>query len=228
MCLALCLSALIALASAPAADAGPWAREAGTAFVSAAAIATWPSGRALDKPDIYGTSYAEVGLGHGLTLGATFGTPDYGDPMRLKAVGFLRYTLTPPSAAHQFALDLGGGLDQGHGVLRVGASLGRGLELRGQGQTVPGWISADAAALFQPDTRQTHFAVDVTFGVSQRRTKYMAHLSASQSYDAAAYVTLTPSIAHQISDGLHIEMGVSVGLKNKPDPELKLGIWREF
>jgi len=161
--------------------AGPWPRGEGNVFLSSSAFLTWPAGRVPEAPDIYGSGFAEYGLTDRLTLGLDIGSPDYMNMDRLKAVGFVKYSLSAPEAIHQVALDLGGGTDQGTGVIRLGASM-----------------------------------------------KYIAQLSAMRAYDGADYISVTPSAVRKIGKHLHLEIGASFGIRNKPDPALKLGIWQEF
>lgn len=206
------------------AESGPWPRGKGHVFVSSSAFATWPAGRSVELPDIYGTAFAEFGLTDRVTLGLDFGTADYQKSSRSKAIALVRYTLSAPGASLQSALEIGGGMDQGRTVLQIGGSLGRGLSI---GKT-SGWATADAKLLHSPSIDETAYGLDLTVGINQPRTKYIAQLSALQSYSGKPFVSFVPSVVRQIGKHSHVELGASIGLKNKPDPALKLGIWREF
>ena len=204
--------------------AGPWPRGEGNVFLSSSAFLTWPAGRVPEAPDIYGSGFAEYGLTDRLTLGLDIGSPDYMNMDRLKAVGFVKYSLSAPEAIHQVALDLGGGTDQGTGVIRLGASYGRGWSL----MDTPGWFTLSGVALYAPERNENTFGLDMTVGVSSGDMKYIAQLSAMRAYDGADYISVTPSAVRKIGKHLHLEIGASFGIRNKPDPALKLGIWQEF
>lgn len=219
------LLALTAAFCAPQmASAGAWARGKGKTFVSATAILTWPKGRALEYPDVYGGLYIERGLGPRLTFGLDIGTSDATRPSRLKAMGFMRYTLTAPDARLQFALDIGAGRYLNAPALRLGAALSSGVSLGSK----QGWISLDAHALHQIGTSKTAITLDATFGVSMERSKLMAQLSGFRSLDGRRSAQITPSYVRQIGKGRFFEIGASIDLKSTPDPVLKIGVWQEF
>lgn len=218
----LCAAALFLFAVQ--ANAGAWPRGKGKVFVAFNGSFTWPNGRAFEYPDIYGGGYAEVGLGKRLTLGLDLGSPDYTRSSRLKAVGFLRYSLSAPDAAHQFSVDLGAGNYQGDPVVRLGASYGKGLALFSKS----GWISMDANMLINPSSRDTTSAIDATLGVNLEHGKLMGLLSMHRSATGTDTYKFTPSYARKLSDKRHIEIGVTFDVKGRSDPALKLGIWQEF
>lgn len=207
-----------------AADAGAWPRGKGKIFVSSSASLTWPTGRAFEYPDIYGSGYAEYGVSKRLTLGLDLGSSDAMQPNRLKAIGFLRYSLSDPSARHQFALDLGAGTHLGDGVLRIGASYGTGLELLSRS----GWLSIDTNMLFNPAAKGSTRALDATLGVNLNKGKFMGQFSAYQAESGATSFSFTPSYAHKLNDKRHVEIGVTFDLQGAPEPALKLGVWQDF
>jgi hypothetical protein len=205
-------------------DAGAWPREKGKTFLALSASVIWPKQRAIELPDIYGSAYVEHGLGARFTLGLDVGSPDATRQDRLKTIAFLRYTVTPSSTKHQLAFDIGGGTFQALDVLRFGASYGTGFTSFEHNS----WITIDAHALHHSTLRNISLTVDATYGVSLKRGKLMAQISGFQSFDGRKTAKFSPSYAHDIGHGRHIEIGVNIDLHNAPDPTLKLGIWQEF
>jgi hypothetical protein len=205
-------------------SAGAWQRAKGSVFLSSSASITWPKDRPLELPDIYGSTYAEFGLGRRLTLGLDAGSSDTTKPSKLKAVGFLRYTLSNPNARHQFAVDLGGGSYLGNSVFRAGAAFGMGLKFKDRA----GWLSLEGHTLLDLETRQSVKTLDGTLGISMKRGKIMGQFSAFQSASQQSTMSFTPSYALDLKSGRHLEIGISFNVKGKPDPALKIGIWQEF
>lgn len=220
----LLLSGCLACFAANAASAGAWPRGKGNVFLSSSSSLSWPKGRAFEYPDVYGSSYAEYGLSDRLTLGADVGSADATRVSRLKAIGFLRYSLSDPAARHQFALDVGGGKHLGTPHVRIGASYGTGLELFNQS----GWLALDAHVLFDPKSQKTTQALDMTLGVNLNKGKAMGLLSAHRAQSGATIYTFTPSYVRALGPRRHIEIGVTFDLSGSPNPALKLGVWQEF
>lgn len=219
------VAGILVLGFAPAyATAGAWPREKGKTFLAVSASAVWPDKRPIELPDIYGSTYIEHGLGAGVTLGLDLGSPDATRKDRLKTVVFMRYTLTPSSAKNQLSLDLGAGTYESSDVVRLGASYGKGFQSFNQNS----WITIDAYALHHLSQHRTSIWVDATYGISFTRGKLMAQISAFQKFDGTQTSKFTPSYAHDIGNGRHIEIGMNIDLQSAPDPTLKLGIWQEF
>ena len=206
------------------ANAGAWPRGKGKTFSASSAILTWPDGRTIDLPDIYGSTYLEYGISPRLTMGLDMGSPDATRPDRLKTVGFLRYTLTGPNKTHQFAIDVGGGRYLGPDVFRLGISYGLGF----QSFSKNSWVAVDAHALRTTTGTQTAYVLDATYGISLKRGKLMAQVSAFHAFDNAKSLNFAPSYALDLGRKRHLEVGVIVGLRGKPDPTLKVGIWQDF
>ncbi|MGB7318081.1 MAG: hypothetical protein WBC85_08960 [Planktotalea sp.] len=204
--------------------AGAWPRGKGNAFISSSASLTWPKGRAFEYPDIYGSGYAEYGLSQRVTLGLDLGSSDATRQSRLKAIGFLRYTLSDPNARHQFAMDIGAGKHLGENVIRLGASYGTGIQLFSR----PGWVAFDAHTLINPNMKTATSSVDATMGLNLEHGKLIGLLSAHVPSNGARTYTFTPSYVRKFGKSRHIELGVSFDLSGGPDPALKLGIWQEF
>ncbi len=210
--------------SAPHANAGAWPRGKDKTFVASSATLTWPDKRELELPDIYGASYLEHGISARLTMGLDMGSPDATRPERLKTVGFLRYTFTPQTSPVQLAIDGGGGRYLGTDVARVGLAYGLGFKSFSKNS----WIAVDAHALRSVRDTRTAYSFDATYGVALSGGKAMAQISAFQAFDEIRTIKLTPSYAHDLGLGRHLEIGVVLGLRAKPDPVLKIGIWQEF
>ncbi|MEP5154862.1 hypothetical protein [Planktotalea sp.] len=217
-----CLASLALLTEQT--SAGAWPRGKGKVFLSYSSSLTWPDGRPLELPDIYGGIYAEYGLSKRLTFGLDVGSPDATRPNRLKAIGFFRYSLSAPSAAHQFAFDVGAGKYLGEPVVRIGGSYGKGISLFSRS----GWMSLDAHMLVVPSSRATTRSIDATLGVNLPKGKAMGLLSMHRSATGDSTYTFTPSYAYQIDAKRHIDIGVSFNLDSGSDPALKLGVWQEF
>ena len=82
--------------------------------------------------------------------------------------------------------------------------------------------------MFTPQGGEHAITVDATFGLSRGPSKYMIQFSGHQGYDGNQVASATPSYVRNIFKNTHIEIGAVIGLKNKPDPALKIGIWQEF
>lgn len=165
---------VVGLIGGPA-TAGPWARDAGDVFVSFQVSAEEaPSDVMLGlwEPETYLSIYGEVGLGHSLTLGADLGQGE----LSRQAVGFVRYSLSSPDATWQFAVDAGLGVRQlgeedAHGLIRVGASLGRGFGGGGDAWYMPmrhqgGWATLDLVALYDLEIEEPILQAEGTVGFS--------------------------------------------------------------
>ena len=204
--------------------AGAWPRGEGKMFVAASAEMTWPDGRALELPDIYGATYLEYGLRPHVTMGLDIGSADITKSERLKAVGFVRYTITQGSSPYQIAVDAGVGTFSGQNVVRFGASYSKGLSIFAR----DAWVSLDANTLRTTQSAQFASSIDATFGVTLKRGKIIGQISAFQAFDRTRNVSFTPSFAYYLGKGRHLEIGARIGLSGKPDPALKIGIWQEF
>lgn len=204
--------------------AGAWPRGKGNIFASSSASFTWPNGRAFEYPDIYGSAYVEYGLGDRVTMGLDIGSPDATRPSKLKAIAFMRYTLSTAQSRHQFALDFGAGKNLGNGMLRLGASYGTGLQLMERS----GWLSIESHILYDIKSGKSTQNLDATLGINLERGKLMALLSAYRAPTGQSTFSFTPSYAHELSSARHLEIGVTLDLSRGADPALKLGIWQKF
>lgn len=215
---------MLCLVLAQGAHAGAWPRGTGNVFLSSGGLLTWPRGRAFEYPDVYGTGYAEFGVSPRITLGLDLGSADATRAERHKIVAFMRYSLSASGAPNQLALDIGGGRYLGKPVLRAGLAYGRGFSIGAQS----GWLTLDWTVLHETGTTTQVHSIDATFGVSFPRSKLIAQLSGHQSASGLQSASITPSYVREIGKGRYIEIGAVLGLKGKPDPALKIGIWQEF
>ncbi|WP_461427810.1 hypothetical protein [Gymnodinialimonas sp.] len=228
---------VVGLSALPA-TAGPWARDAGDVFVSfqvSAEEAPSDLMAGLWEPETYLSLYGEVGLGHSLTLGIDLGQGD----LSRQAVGFLRYSLSAPEATWQFAVDAGLGVRQlgdadPHGLLRLGASLGRGFGGGGDAWYMPmrhqgGWVTLDLVALYDLEIDQPILQAEGTVGFNlSDRAALVFSLKAEDWPDADPLVTASPSFVFQIRDGTSLRLGARGALTGSDAVGMSLSIWQEF
>ncbi|WP_339986969.1 hypothetical protein [Gymnodinialimonas ulvae] len=229
---------MAALEGAPA-SAGPWAREAGDLFISFQISAEQDPSQVIEQglwePEAYASLYTEYGLGRSLTLGADIGRGEVSQ----SGVAFLRYTLTPPDATWQWAVDGGLGVrqtgeGQSNGLVRLGASVGRGLGehdggwpmlLRHQG----GWIALDAALLYDLEVEDVIWQTEGTLGLSLTdRTTAIFSLKAEEWPGADLVVTATPSLAFDILPDTTLRIGARGALTGSSDVGVLLSLWHTF
>ena len=220
------------------ASAGPWAREAGDVFLSfqiSAEEAPSDLMAGLWEPETYVSAYGEVGLGHSLTLGADLG---WGDISR-QAVGFVRYTLSAPDATWQYALDAGVGLrqlgnDDPHGLLRLGASIGRGFGEGGDAWYMPmrhhgGWVTLDLTALYDLEIEEPILQAEATAGFSlSERASAVFSVKAEDWPGSEPLVTVSPSFVFRIFDGTSLRLGARAAVTGSDAVGLSLSIWQDF
>jgi hypothetical protein len=232
--------ALLGLAGAagPAAS-GPWAREAGEAFLSFSISGDGSTGSlaAVDMDLSHHVSvYGEYGVGRRMTLAGRVGR---GDTSR-EAMIVLRYTLTPSDAPWQVAIEGGAGLRTGAAIsdtrlLRLGASIGRGfggvdtprwwLPIRHEG----GWTSLDATGLYDIATGELNWQAEATLGMAvSDRLRLMLQLKAEDWPDDATAYTVTPGAALSLSDDTTLQAGARLGLGDEQTLGVSLGLWHSF
>jgi hypothetical protein len=219
-------------------SAGPWARDAGDIFVSfqiSAEESPTDVMEGLWEPETYFSGYAEAGLGRSLTFGLDVG----GGEVSRQVVGFLRYTLTPPDAVWQIAVDAGMGArrlvdDQGHGLVRIGVSLGRGFGDGGEAWYMPlrhqgGWVMLDAVALYDLEIAEPIFQTEATVGFSlSDRASAVFQLKAEDWPLSDPLVTFAPSFVFQIRPGTSLQLGARAPLTGSDRVGLSLSLWQEF
>jgi hypothetical protein len=211
-------------------DAGPWARERGTAFLSTSVTGDTPRTALVDdSPEIfpYTSLYGELGLGHRLTLGAQLG--------RGATVGegtvFLRYTLTAPDRPWQVAVDAGlaarseAGAPDGR-LLRLGAAVGRGFA---GSDGAGGWLALDLVHLVEIDTGDRAWQAETTLGLSlSDDLRLMLQIKAEDWPRDDPVYTVTPGAAWTLGEATTLHAGARLGLGPDPAVGLTLGLWHDF
>lgn len=228
---------VVGLSGGPA-TAGPWARDAGDVFVSfqiSAEEAPSDVMLGLWEPETYLSLYAEVGLGRSLTLGVDLGQGE----LSRQAVGFVRYSLSPTDATWQFAVDAGLGLRQlgeadAQGLIRLGASLGRGFGGGGDAWYMPmrhqgGWVTLDLVALHDLEIEEPILQAEGTVGFSlSDRASLVFSLKAEDWPGADPLVSASPSFVFQISEGTSLRLGARAALTGGDTIGMSLSLWQEF
>lgn len=207
---------LIGLCLATPARAGAWLREDRAGFLSFSVEYSpkWQS--------TFTALYAEYGLGRRITAGLDLG---FSDERLYKGVLFGRMALVPPDGTWKLAAELGIGTTEDEPVLRPGLSLGRSLQFGPR----PGWLAVDALARYEIEKGNVEFTVDTTIGVQlSEKRKFLLQLQSGNHPMDPDYLNLAPSLVIERQPGLHLEIGMKAGLKERDDYAVKLGIWRYF
>lgn len=219
--------------------AGPWARDAGEAFLAFSVTSDSPTAEVVTGNivlDTYAGFYGEYGLGRGLTLGAQIGRSDTVE----ESVIFLRYTLTAPDRPWQFAVDGGAGLRRDAGaaervMARVGLSVGRGFGESTTGRWwLPlahdgGWIALDAVGMIDTMTADPMWHVEGTLGLSlSDRWRVMLQAKAEETLSGDTIQTVTPGAAWSLTDRTTAQFGARFGLGERQTLGLTLGLWHSF
>lgn len=235
------LRALIAYALFSAcAMAGPWAREPGDIFLSFS-ISAEDSRQSVMlgviEPDSYLSAYGEVGLGRRLTFGLDYGR---GTTSQM-AVAFLRYTLTPPDAAWQVAVDGGVGARQFGAeevrdaqLVRLGASVGRGFGEIGGQWWMPlsfdgGWATLDLGGLYDIDTAEVIWQAEGTLGLTlSDRFRGIFSVKVEEWPGSEMMVTIMPSLVYDLNGRTAVQLGARTGVMGSDAVGLSLSLWQEF
>lgn len=232
-----CLGLTVGVFASPA-SAGPWARTAGDVFASfqvSTEEAPMDVIAGLWEPETYVSAYGEIGLGHGLTLGVDLGQSAFSR----QAVGFLRYSFSAPEATWQFALDAGLGVRQQdsadtHGLVRLGASLGRGFSGGGDAWYMPmrhqgGWVTLDLVALHDLEIDETIPQAEGTIGFRlSGRASAILSVKAEDWPGADPLLTASPSFVYQLREGTSLRLGVRQALAGSDAVGLSAALWLEF
>ncbi|MEM0949843.1 MAG: hypothetical protein AAGK37_20765 [Pseudomonadota bacterium] len=216
--------ASLAISVACQVDAGPWAREAGTVFLSFSTELTLDRDDPLVLPQYDATLYGEVGLGNRFALGVDL----YQGPESYTYLAFVERALQPGDARHQFALRLGIGTgDNGFGassLVLVGASWGLGFDSRLGG----GWAVVDAQVRSRTDGGQ-EVKVDATLGIRPwDNWAIIGQLQAADYPQTDPTLRLQTTAVRRLNDRFRVEAGIVYGIENTASTGLKLGIWSEF
>ncbi|MEX3014166.1 hypothetical protein [Gymnodinialimonas hymeniacidonis] len=231
------LCAAATLWGAPA-MAGPWAREAGDLFISLQISVEEEPAHLMEglwEPETYTSLYAEYGFGRSFTIGADLG----GGEVSQMGVAFLRYTLTPPDATWQWAVDAGLGarrIDDGpvHGLVRFGASVGRGFGESDGAWPIPirhegGWVALDTALIYDVELEDVIWQAEGTLGFSlSDRATAIVSLKAEEWPGADMIVTVSPSFAFDILPDTTVRLGARGALEGSTNVGLFLSLWHTF
>jgi hypothetical protein len=231
--------AVAALVCAAPAIGGPWALEDGSVFLSVTLSAedqraALMAGQFDSDPAF--SAYGELGLGQGFTAGLEL---DWGTSSEMGTV-FMRYTLSEPSAAVQFAIDGGvagrsvdGQADET--LFRLGASLGSSF---GTGPDAPfgmammrggGWLAVDGAAFLDDDGTLSIWRTEATLGVHlSDRLRAIFALKAEEYPQSPVLVTARPSVVLSMGEGTSVQAGLFAGLSGSDAVGLSLSLWRDF
>lgn len=216
-----CLPLWVLLWTAPGL-AGPWARQAGEGFLAFSVTSDSPTTGLITGDvqfDSHAGLYGEYGLCHRLTLGGQIGQSETAED----GVIFLRYTLTPPDATWQFALDAGAGqrIEPGRPdrqLARLGLSIGRGFG----GGDLPfwpgrshhgGWVTLDATGLYDTNSADLIWAVEGTIGLSLTdRWRVLLQAKVEEWPDADPSHSLMPGLAYALTDRTTLQIGARLEL----------------
>lgn len=225
-----------ALVPAPA-RAGPWARDAGQAFVSVA--------REQDRAgNAHSGLYAEYGLTRRRTLGFELGHTDVGETT---AMLWYQRSLDKPDGPNRLSWSMGLGAIRRDGRLlpssRIALMWGRSLAGPWEG----GWLSAEGRVTVSGKseslrTRQGLTVVesayltpdvvtklDLTWGL--RPTPALAvvnQLRIEAASDRELSARLATALVRDLPGPVQIEAGVIAPLAGAGEAALKIGTWLEF
>lgn len=229
---------LAALTAIPA-PAGPWARDPGAVFVTLGVSAEDTQTALLTgtaDPDLTGSLYAEIGLGHRLT----FGLDAAGTEAAGIGTAFLRLTLTAPDSPFQAAVDLGRARlwDDDNGpadLARLGASIGWGFDAwsMGQGSFAPGhqggWMTLQATLLHDLATDEQIWQAEATLGLNLGQDwRATLAVKAEDWRDDGTAVTLRPSVIYAFSEDTALQLGGHIGIDGSDAAGLSLSLWQSF
>ncbi len=215
---ACCLVALLALCLSTPADAGAWPRDRGGWFVSLDQTRFSDHGR-------WTGLYAEYGLTRRLTFGIDAGRGRGAG--NWTALAFLRRDLTPGARvklAAQFGIGRRGSPQGSQMLLRTGLALGRGFDSR----LGPGWVEAEAQRLWSPGSDWRASKLDLTAGVRLPRGRLAYLQIQTADYPGGPpTVAAVPTLVQRFGP-VDLQLALSLGLVNRHDRGVKLGLWARF
>ncbi|MEP2642323.1 hypothetical protein [Roseobacter sp.] len=217
------LAMSIVLACAQAAQAGPWLREKGKAFVAT-------SGSITAEKDVSGSGYFEYGLRDNITLGADV---FYGIDRTLQqsgsAIVFLRFPISAPEATHKWAWHFGVGARSQNMVfapaVEAGVSWGRGIQI---GERY-GWAVIDSSLNIPGSSLDTRIKLDGTVGLGfTKHFKGMAQVFMTHQ-GGEVFAKFAPSVLVVPGKGPYTaQLGVEFPIMGGGETQFKLGLWRDF
>lgn len=230
--------ALALAAMTHGAQAGPWARDPGAAFLSYT-ISADSTQDAITTGSfdgrLYHSAYGEIGLGRRLTFGFDLG----GDEATRQGSAFLRYTFTPAGATWQYAVDGGLGFRDVDGadttdLYRIGTSVGRGFGretldfipyLTPQG----GWVSLDTFAMIDPEGDMGFWSSEATFGLElSDRFGALMQLKAEEYPAEDLAVFVSPNLLWYLGEATTAQIGGRFGVTGSEEVGLRAGLWQDF
>ncbi len=213
----LLLTVLICMSAGTGARAGPWPQPEGKLHLFFSI-----EGGITGSSDLYGSLYAEYGIGQDRTLGLDLGSDD-SEPD--KAVLFLRWPLPAAGDGTLYAYEMGVGMVDGQAALRPAVSIGRGISIADN----PGWITLDARAALFENGRDGLLQTDLTLGATMPEgDKWLVQLQISAPSDRRPQVRIAPSYAFRQSEGRHLLVGATAGLVGTDTVKVTFGLWQSF
>lgn len=227
---------ILAMASAPSAQAGAWLREKDTGFLSTSLQTTEDNGNEI-------SIYAEFGLSERMTLGfdSTYdtdllnyvqGTGPLVDSLEELPQGsgivFLRFPIGPTDKTNKWAFHVGAGARYIEGeflkAAEFGLSWGRGIKI---GERY-GWVNVDSSYNVADSPGEARTKVDGTIGLGiTPKTKVMLQMFNTFVADDS-YTKIAPSFLYSPGKGAITFQFGSEYLVNAGDASLKVGIWYKF
>ncbi|MEW9921148.1 hypothetical protein AB2B41_16170 [Marimonas sp. MJW-29] len=201
---------LTLLSLSTAAQAGAWLRERGEGFVSLSFGAT-----RFDETK--NALYIEYGLTDAQDVRNGFGNL------------FARRALGPTDRPHRFAYEIGlGGLwgnEMQLPTVKTGVSWGYGFS-HASGN---GWMSLDAAYVYEPRMGNHIAKIDGTLGVDfSTLTTGLIEFTLSEQNDDA-YGAVEPSLLFRPrGSSFNVKIGAEIPYKETEKSALKLGLWHRF
>lgn len=204
-------------------QAGPWLREQGSAFMEVSFASTYTL-------DTASQTYLEYGLSDKTTVIADIGMFRPRNALHGGIATFsLRRALSAPDARSKWAYELGAGVGWlGDEILphfRTGVSWGRGTSWA----ETSGWMTVEAAVIWDLTYAQHVSKVDATLGVNFTDITtgmlqlYTAHV------DGTTIATLAPSLVFKPEKGkFRVKLGGEAEIGNWDNSALKIGLWRDF
>lgn len=214
---------ILALTSAPTAQAGAWLRGKGDGFTSTTLSST------ADQTLSTGF-YFEYGLAEKLTLGLdiSYGV-DFTTFEEGSGIAFLRFPLGPTDQTHKFAAHVGVGARYLVGfylpAAELGLSWGRGIEWGGK----YGWVNVDTSYNRSQSPTDPRIKIDGTVGMGlTERSKVMLQMF-NTIEGGTTFSRLAPSYLFAPGGGkTTFQLSVEIPVAGGGDPALKLGVWRSF
>ncbi|MEP1766896.1 MAG: hypothetical protein ABJJ53_09715 [Sulfitobacter sp.] len=213
----------ICLCLAQTAQAGPWLREKGAAFLAVSFSTTY-------FLDTSSQTYLEYGLTDKMTIIADIGIARLrNSPTGGYTTLSFRRSILPADRTSKLAYELGVGTgwigDEFLPHVRTGLSWGRGISMGKKS----GWTTIESAVNWDL-TNQLHVAkLDATLGINftDVTAGMMQIYSAHTVYDSIA--TIAPSIIISPKNGKYRpQIGTESQIGNIQNSVLKLGLWRDF